>query len=83
MSLEGEVNLRLLNRTRQALVAYVRSNPGCQAADVRWACLLLLLLLLLVFVLVFVLLSSSLLLSLSSSSESLVGEKPETFQPPR
>lgn len=35
MSLEGEVNLRLLNRTRQALVAYVRSNPGCQAADVR------------------------------------------------
>eukprot|EP00903_Cladosiphon_okamuranus_P009842 g9353.t1 len=35
MSLTGEVNLRLLNRTRQALVAYVRSNPGCQAADVR------------------------------------------------
>ncbi len=31
----GEVDLRMLSRIRQGLVAYVRSNPGCQAADVR------------------------------------------------
>ncbi|CAM9402874.1 unnamed protein product [Ectocarpus sp. 4 AP-2014] len=34
---DGEVDLRFLNRIRQGLVAYVRSNPGCLAADIREA----------------------------------------------
>ncbi|CAM9966763.1 unnamed protein product [Ectocarpus sp. 13 AM-2016] len=32
---DGEVDLRFLNRIRQGLVAYIRSNPGCLAADIR------------------------------------------------
>ncbi|CAB1103033.1 unnamed protein product [Ectocarpus sp. CCAP 1310/34] len=34
---DGEVDLRFLNRVRQGLVAYVRSNPGCLAAGIREA----------------------------------------------
>ncbi|CAN0309802.1 unnamed protein product [Pylaiella littoralis] len=36
-TLDGKVDLRLLNRIRMELVAYVRSNPGCQASDIREA----------------------------------------------
>lgn len=35
MNFDGEVDLRLLNRIRQGLVAYVKKHPGCLAGDVR------------------------------------------------
>lgn len=36
MTLGGEVNLRLLNRIRQGMVAYVKKHPGSRTGDVRY-----------------------------------------------
>lgn len=35
MTLGGEVNLPLLNRIRQGMVAYVKKHPGARTGDVR------------------------------------------------